>query len=191
MNQLFLEYKVFPCPRAEIKDFMEQWHYSHSINGVLSDYCFKMEHDGKMIGAAIFGKPAMAKQLDGFGDGTIELRRLVCVDDTKRNAESFFIGRMLRWLKANTNIRNIISYADPEYGHEGVIYKASNFILKGKTAAGKVIMFNGKKYHDKTIRTMYNGKLKPFAAEVKKALEDGRATYKETVGKNTYVYFLR
>ncbi len=190
MNNLFLQYKVSPCERYEVTEFIEQWHYSHNINGVMSDYCFKMESGGELIGACIFGKPAMAGQLKRYGDGVIELRRLVCIDETKRNAESFFIGRCLRWLKANSPIKTIVSYADPEYGHQGVIYKASNFILQGKTAAGKVIMFNGKKYHDKAIRTKYNGKLKPFAIELKKALDDGKAEYKNTQGKNCYVYFL-
>ena len=70
------------------------------------------------------------------------------------------------------------------------MYKASNFILEGKTAAGKVIFYQGKKYHDKAIRTKYKGKLKPFAEKIKKALEDGEANYKKTAGKNIYVYFL-
>lgn len=191
MNKLFLEYIVTPCERKEIKDFIETWHYSKNINGVLSDYCFKMQREKEIIGAAIFGKPAMAKQLDRFGKETLELRRLVCVDNTHRNAESFFIGRMLRWLKNKTNVRNVVSYSDPEYGHEGIVYKASNFILKGKTAEGRVIIYKGKKYHDKTIRTKYKGNLKPFALKIKQALESGEAYYKDTRGKNIYVYFLR
>jgi len=191
VNKLLLEYIVSPCPRSEIGEFMERLHYSHNINGVIADYCFKMENkEGNLIGAAIFGQPAMAGQLKRFGKGTVELRRLVLVDDTKRNAESFFIGRMLRWLKEHTDMRTIVSYADPEYGHEGIVYKASNFILEGKTAAGKVIFYQGKKYHDKAIRTKYKGKLKPFAEKIKKALEDGEANYKKTAGKNIYVYFL-
>jgi hypothetical protein len=59
------------------------------------------------------------------------------------------------------------------------------------TAKGKVIMWNGKKYHDKTIRTKYNGKLKPFAQRVKDALETGEAYYVEQVPKVIYVMRLR
>jgi hypothetical protein len=84
-----------------------------------------------------------------------------------------------------------VSYADPEYGHQGIIYKASNFQLIGKSSVGKVIWWNGKKYHDKCIRTYYNGKLKPFAERVKAALEKGEAEYKKTKGKNIYTYRLR
>jgi hypothetical protein len=52
-------------------------------------------------------------------------------------------------------------------------------------------MLGGKKYHDKTIRTKYNGVLKPFAIKVKTALETGEAVYKKTAGKHTVVYKLR
>lgn len=193
MNKLFLKYKVSLCERNEIRDFVEKWHYSKNINGVISDYCFKMEAEGEVIGCAIFGRLAMANQWKKYGESeqdVIELRRLVCIDNTKKNAESYLIGRCLRWLKNNTKIKSVISYADPEYGHSGVIYQATNFKLIGQSSAGKVIIWNGKKYHDKTVRTIYKGKLKPFAEKVKLALESGEAHYKKTKGKNIYRYNL-
>ena len=61
----------------------------------------------------------------------------------------------------------------------------------GKTAVGKVIIHEGKKYHDKAIRTKYKGELKPFAKRLKKALEDGQAYYSVTQGKNIYIYKLK
>jgi hypothetical protein len=63
-------------------------------------------------------------------------------------------------------------------------------ILIGRTAKGKIIIYNGKKYHDKSIRTKYKGELKPFAKELKKALENGEAYYKKTDGKYIYKYDL-
>lgn len=188
------KYKVTPCSRNEIRDFVEKWHYSKSINGVIADYCFKMEAGEEIIGAVIFGRLAMAsqwKKYAGCESKVMELRRLVCVNDTEKNAESYMIGKCLRWLQLNTPLEVIVSYADPEYGHSGVIYKAANFKLIGQTAKGKVIYWNGKKYHDKTIRTKYKGVLKPFAVKIKQALEKGEAEYKKTVGKNIYVYNLR
>jgi hypothetical protein len=188
-----VSFNVFLCPRGQVVPFIEKHHYSKNMNGVIADYCFAAEKDGKMIGAMCLGRLAMAGQWKKYGkkqEDVIELRRLVCLDDTARNTESYFIGKVLRWLKKNTKIKVVVSYADPEYGHSGVVYKASNFKLVGQSSAGRVIMFNGKKYHDKTIRTKYKGKLKPFAAEVKKALEDGRAVYKKTKGKNIYTYNL-
>lgn len=191
MNKLLRKYDVAICDRNDIKEFLEKWHYSKSINGVLGTYYFKLTRKSEIIGAAIFGNPAMSKQLKSFGAEVIELRRLACIDNTEKNTESYFIGRMLRWLKQNTNIKTVVSYADPEYGYEGVVYKASNFLLKGKSAEGKVIYWEGKKYHDKAIRTKHNGELKPFARKLVEALKNGTAFYKKTKGKNIYVYFLR
>ncbi len=182
------------CERPEIKSFVETWHYSKSINGIMSDYCFKMMHAGEIVGAAIYGKMAMAGAYKKYGESAsdvIELRRLCCIDETPKNAESRLIGRSLRWLKQNTDIKKIISYADANYGHSGVIYQASNFEKLGMTSRGKMIKYNNKLYHDKCIRTKYKGALKPFAKRIKDALESGEAICIKTLPKNIYLYKLR
>lgn len=184
-------YKVELCERNEIRDFIETWHYSKNINGLISDYCFKLLDGETIIGGMIYGRIAMAgvwKKYTENESELTELRRLCCIDDTPKNTESYFIGHTLRWLKKNTDIKRVISYADTTYNHEGTIYKASNFKHCGMTAKGRVIMYQGKRYHDKTIRTKYKGELKPFAKRVKEALETGEAEYVKTKGKHIYIY---
>lgn len=180
--------------RKTIRDFIEKWHYSKSINGCIADYCYALYKPcGEMVGAMFFGRMAMANQWKRFSDSpdnVIELRRLCCVDDTPKNTESYFIGRAMRLLKKDWMKGVVVSYADKEYGHEGTIYKASNFKMIGEIKGARVIYWNGKRYHDKTIRTKYKGELKPFAKRVKDALESGEAFYKKTAGKYTYVYSL-
>lgn len=188
-----ITYTVEPCERKEIRDFIEKWHYSHNINGLLSQYCFKLMDGDTMVGAMIYGGLGMANCWKKYAENKediIELRRLCCIDDTPKNTESYFIGKTLKWLLKNTSIKKVISYADNTYGHKGIIYQASNFKHLGKTAKGRVIMWNGKRYHDKTIRTKYKGELKPFAKRVKEALEKGEAYYEETKGKEIYLYDL-
>ena len=188
-----ITYTVEPCERKEIRDFIEKWHYSHNINGLLSQYCFKLMDGDTMVGAMIYGGLGMANCWKKYAENKediIELRRLCCIDDTPKNTESYFIGKTLKWLLKNTSIKKVISYADNTYGHKGIIYQASNFKHLGKTAKGRVIMWNVKRYHDKTIRTKYKGELKPFAKRVKEALEKGEAYYEETKGKEIYLYDL-
>lgn len=188
-----ITYTVEPCERKEIRDFIEKWHYSHNINGLLSQYCFKLMDGDTMVGAMIYGGLGMANCWKKYAENKediIELRRLCCIDDTPKNTESYFIGKTLKWLLKNTSIKKVISYADNTYGHKRIIYQASNFKHLGKTAKGRVIMWNGKRYHDKTIRTKYKGELKPFAKRVKEALEKGEAYYEETKGKEIYLYDL-
>lgn len=180
--------------RSDIKNFVEENHYSHNINGVMSTYCFGLFHNNILVGAMLYGSLGMANAWKRYAEqpeDVIELRRLVLIDDTPKNSESFFVGKTLRWLKANTKIKTVVSYADPNYGHTGIIYKASNFAQVGVTSPGRVIMWEGKKYHDKTIRTTYKGELKPFAKRVKAALESGEAEYVKQVPKIIYVKTLR
>ena len=180
--------------RKDISEFIEKWHYSGSINGCIADFCYALfDHNGEMAGAIFYGRMAMANQWKRFSEKeseVIELRRLCCIDETPKNAESFLIGRSLRLLKKEF-YGVVVSYADMEYGHEGTIYKASNFTCLGKKAGAKVIIHNDKQYHDKAIRTKYKGELKPFAKKLKNAIESGEAYYKKTAGKVTYVYNLK
>ena len=188
------QFKVELCDRKDISDFVEENHYSKSINGVISDYCFKLLREDKIIGAMIYGRVAMAgawKKFVNNADDLIELRRLCCIDDTPKNTESYFIGKTLKWLAKNTDLKVVVSYADTMQNHNGTIYKASNFKHVGMTPKGRVIDWNGKIFHDKTIRTKYKGELKPYAKKVKEALETGDAIYKTTTGKHTYIYILK
>ena len=186
------------CDRKEVKSFIETWHYSKSINGLKSNFCFKLMNNEALIGAMIYGQIGMGGVWKKYTDketDLIELRRLCCIDDTPKNTESYFIGKTLRWLKRNTNYKIVISYADTFHNHQGTIYKASNFEYHGLTSKGRVIEYGGKIYHDKCIRTYHidkngNKNLKPFAQRVKLALENGDAKYVETPGKHIYIYRL-
>ena len=188
------KFAVKRVERKEISDFIESNHYSKSINGCIADYCFALYDENKIIGAMFYGRMAMRNQWKRFSDNeakVTELRRLCCIDETPKNTESFFIGKTLRWLKKNTNLEIVVSYADKEYNHNGTIYKAANFEYLGLKAGAKVIWYNGKKYHDKTIRTKYKGVLKPFAQRLKDALDAGEAKYEKTAGKHCYVFNLK
>ena len=88
------KYKIKPCDRKEIKEFVETWHYSKNINGVISDYCFKLLDKNKIIGAMIYGEIAMANVWKKYVQDKkhlTELRRLCCIDNTPKNTESYFI----------------------------------------------------------------------------------------------------
>lgn len=188
------EFTIRLCSRKHIEKFIENWHYSGSINGCNSSYHFALYRNSEMIGALFYGRMAMAGQYKRFSDNiddVIELRRLCCIDDTPKNTESFFIAKTLKWLKRNTNHKYVVSYADEEYGHSGIIYKASNFKYEEFIKGAKVILYQGKKYHDRSTRIFCNGKQKPFSKVIKKALDDGIAQMVETKGKHVYLYILR
>jgi hypothetical protein len=184
-------FKVEHCDLDSVKRLIEAWHYSGSVNGLRVSHCFRLLGHNQLLGGMVYGGLGMANAWKKYADkeeDVLELRRLACIDDAPRNSESFFVGRSLRWLKKHTNVKTIVSYADAHYGHSGTIYKASNFSYAGMTAKSKVIQYNGQSYHDKTIRTTYKGRLKPFAQEIKDALDSGLAQYEEREPKHIFIY---
>lgn len=183
--------------RKAVTTFIEKHHYSHNINGIQSYYHFGLYTEGnfglpKMIGAMLYAMPSMPDTAAKYNPinprRCMELRRLVCIDDTPKNTESYFIGKTLRWLKQNTDVEVIVSFADQHYGHSGVIYKASNFDHFGETAKARVLMVDGKEYHPRTM----NQKDKPYGRAIKKRYLSGDENifWKKRKSKHIYVYYL-
>ncbi len=189
------DFEVRPIEPYRANPFIETWHYSGNMNGVKSTFNFGLFWQDKMIGAAIFAQPA-TKGVDFAYSKmgklkVIELRRLCCIDRTPKNTESYFIGKMLKWLKLYSDIDIILAYSDLSHGHAGIIYQASNFQKVGEVAPIKVISYHGKIYHDRSLRVRYNGRLKPFSVRLKEALKSGQAQWIETDKKNIYIYQIR
>ena len=180
-----------------VRKFLKKWHYSDYVN-IQAKHTFCLFKNGKfdipeMIGVCIYTRPAGPSAGQTYypeaPDKVLELRRLCLIDDTPKNAESFFVGRTLRWLRQNTNWEFVISYADEEQGHKGVIYKASNFKSLGKTSPGKKLEVDGKSFHIRTLSMLD----RPYGVEINrryKAKDEGVKVI-ETLPKNIYTYSLK
>ena len=191
------EYTVEQIPRKSIVSFIEKHHYSHNVNGVQSIYHFGLFREGNfglptMIGAMMYAYPSMPSTAAKYNpinpDKCLELRRLVCIDDTPKNTESYFIGQTFRWLKEYTDMEVIVSFADTHYGHDGVIYKATNFEYLGETSKGQVLMVDGKEMHSRSM----NQKKRPYSREIKRRYDSGDENifFKDRSPKKIYVYYL-
>ena len=189
-----LEIRV--ADRSEIKEFIENNHYSKSINGVKSTVCFAVEYNDNIVGAVLYGQMSTTawKKFGKKESEVLELRRLCIVDEAKKNSESRVIGWTIRWIKKNLpGVKVIVSYADPNYEHTGVIYKASNFELIGVSGNDKGFKDKetGKIYHSRSLRVKYKGKLKPFAQKLVDKLEAGLLEPINLLPKYCYVYRIR
>jgi hypothetical protein len=197
-NKNVKSFVVAETPFKTIRDFVEKWHYSKTVKGLHCTLYFGLFSEGSLIGAMMYGKlamPGVYKKYVDNEDELIELRRLCCIDKTPRNTESYFVGKTIKWIKNNTKIKKIISYADPHYGHQGIIYKASNFQYLGVTSPGRYIIDkDGNRKHDKTIRNsdVIDGVrvFRKHAIELKEQLDKGEARYIVTPGKHIYLYTL-
>ena len=193
----FKDYTVEVVPRMAIQEFIHKHHYSHNTNGIQGLECFALFAPGnfgipKMVGAMMYAIPSMPNTAKAYNpinpDRCVELRRLVCIDDTPKNTESFFIAQTIKWLKQNTDYEVIISFADKQYGHTGIIYKASNFEFVGETGAGRVLMVDGKEYHSRSL----SQPIKPYSRRIRSRWEakDPDVFFKKRKSKNRYVYYL-
>jgi hypothetical protein len=188
-------FAVKPVSIQRVRSFIEKWHYSNNVNGLNISLVFGLFYKNQLIGAIVYGSLAMANTWKKYGkkeSEVVELKRLCCIDKTKKNTESFFIAKTIKFIKKYTKYKTIISYADPFHNHQGTIYKASNFEFKGLTSKGKVIKFKDKIYHDKAIRSVDDKKkVKPFALELIKAINEKQAIYINTPEKHIFCYEIK
>lgn len=88
----------------------------------------------KLVGCIIYGLPASPNVCRGicgaeYFKDVIELTRLWIDDSVGKNAESFLIGNTIKMLGKKI----IISYSEPNFGHVGTVYQATNWIYTGLT----------------------------------------------------------
>ena len=191
------DFVVEHVPRKSIDSFVKRYHYSNSTRGLHVSHCFALyTPEGKfglprMIGAMIYGIPAMYGVAERYypdnPSGVIELNRLCCIDDTPTNTESYFIGKTLRWLKRNTKYKIVLSYADIAQGHEGIIYKATNFKSLGMTSPDRILIVDGEKYHSRML-TKKSPKFEAIRQRIKK--KDENITIEKLPSKHIFIYGL-
>ena len=190
-------FTVEEVTRKSIVSFIEKHHYSHNVNGVQSLYHYGLYTEGnfgipKMIGAMMYAHPSMPATAAKYNpinpNKCLELRRLVCIDDTPKNTESYFIGQTFKLLKRDTDKEVIVSFADQHHGHTGVIYKASNFDYLGETKPGRILMVDGKEMHSRSLNQLD----RPYGRELNRRYKAGDENifWKKTNPKHIYVYYL-
>jgi hypothetical protein len=174
----------------ETKDFIKTWHYSKSSRSQQQKHVFKLvDKANRLVGVAIYGNP-MSRHFNS--SEVIELRRLCLIDDTPKNTESYFIAKTLKWLEKNTSYTSVVSFADPNHGHSGTIYKASNFHYDGleKNGNPRVLKFRGREIHMRQVYQKKNGQYTDDAIEWQDLIKSGHATVEKQEKKHRYTYNL-
>jgi hypothetical protein len=180
-----------------VRKFLKKWHYSDYVN-IQAKHTFCLFKEGnfgipEMVGVCIYTRPAGPSAGQSYypqaPDKVLELRRLCLIDATPKNAESFFVSRTIKWLKKNTDWEFILSYADMEQGHSGVIYRASNFEYLGVTGVGKTLEVDGKRFHIRTLSMLD----RPYGIEINRRYKEKDPNIKiiETLPKNIFIYKLK
>ena len=110
----------------------------------------------ELAGGALYGGGSNRFLGSPYGldhSGVIELVRLFLLDDVKRyvnNAASRVLSMSLKYLRSHTDKHLVIAFSDPVAGHDGTVYKASNWQCIGESDPKKVISMNGVFIEDRT-----------------------------------------
>ena len=168
------------------RDFIKEHHYSRGChNGPM---CWGLFDNDELIGVCAFATPNSENvRASIFGpeykDHVTELHRLVVLDKTPTNTESWFIARALKGLlKYRPQIWAVITFADSTQEHLGIIYQATNAIYTGTTGR------NSRFYRDSEGRLRHP---RQNGVNITSAMAAERGWIPERRGeKHRYIYLL-
>lgn len=107
--------------------------------------------DNKILGVVVYGQPSPPIQKHAFVERDFklyELSRLV-IQTSQPNAASFLIASSLKLLEQPCAV---VSYADTEYNHAGIVYQATNWLYTGATKShDHAYLIDGKRVHPTSL----------------------------------------
>ena len=139
-------YKVESIKNQETHDWLLNKHYAKRLPSI--SYSFGLFKDKELVGVCTYGIPASDQLLRCCGDGykqiAFELNRLIKNDGLGKNTQSYFVAQTFKLLPKPIII---ISYSDPNNGHNGYTYQSLNFLYTGKVGGTSEYEFNNKQIH--------------------------------------------
>lgn len=148
---------IKPVTRAECEPFVIGIHYAHRWPSI--SYAYGLFDGDELVGVVTYGTPPSAPMKRGVaGDemkgDVLELNRL-CLKYNKPNQASNLISKSLKMLPKG---KIVISFADISQGHNGCVYRASNFGYYGLSAKRTDWKVKGKEHlHGQTIADEFRG----------------------------------
>jgi hypothetical protein len=190
------QYDVAPISTPMAKLFVTTHHYSGTFPA--DRFRFGLFRNGSLVGVCVFSHPASNRVLTNVFPGrptdSVELGRLVLLDEVPGNGESWFVAHCLRALK-RAGLKGVVSFSDPVPrttiegrpvmpGHVGTVYQALNAAWLGRSGAASLrVLPDGTTFSPRAmskIRTRSRGwqyaqaQLVKFGAEPMKEGEQGR-----------------
>ena len=136
------------------------WHYSRCLPIGKLIKIGVWEHN-KFIGVVIFSRGANKDLGTPFGLSQTECCELTRIALTKHdNPVSKILSIALKVLLTAVDMKCVVSFADPEQGHHGGIYQATNWIYTGTTQGADEYLYNGRRWHGRAFRKSMGSHLK-------------------------------
>jgi hypothetical protein len=127
-------WNIVSISKKEAEAFVLAKHYSHRASIFWA--AFGLVIGDKIEGVVVYGQPSPPIQK--------------VVQATAKNAASFLVGQSLHRLEKPSAV---VSYADEEWGHVGIVYQATNWLYTGATKShDHAYIVDGKRVHPITLR---------------------------------------
>lgn len=141
--------------RKAVKYAVKNWHYTKSVPNVgIAFAVFNKEKE--FCGVICYGVGATANIARPYGlqqGQVVELLRVAL--NGKQEQTSKALAQSLRLLKKKSpSVKLVVSYADSEQNHSGIIYQATNWIYTGFSTDSNLII-DGQRKHRRTISSKY------------------------------------
>ena len=167
-------FKIKEVTKDTALDMIQKYHYYNSLPG-LNKYFLGVYLDGSLVGVVTLGygtRPLHTIQAlfkDAKTEDYLEIGRMCMTDEMPKNSESQMLRAVVKWIKANTDIKVLFTWADGMLGKCGYVYQASNFMYVGKSESD-IYLFDGYKIHPRQTKPIF-----------KKDENDKRVTIRPTV----------
>ena len=170
---------VVPIDMDVARRFVALWHYAGDVP-TGKNTAFGWFIEGELYAVAVYGVGvfhnqhrflARESELPVERGNVLELRRLCRVEPPRQGVQlSQFIAACHRILKKEHGIRFVVSFSDPARGHNGGIYRASNFKHYGQTRPDSHTVDDRGRLVQRTLIAQRARRLKLSMAEVREAL---------------------
>jgi|TARA_B110000977_G_scaffold173385_1_gene226527 hypothetical protein len=138
-------------------DFISTRHYSAVMPRLTKHFLGCFDND-ELVGVITFGwgtrpKHTIQKLFPNLDTKDYFEIGKMCMDDKMpRNSESQLLKLSVKWLKENTSINYLFTWADGLVGKPGYVYQAANFLYGGFSFTDTYISKTGEKIHPRTIQ---------------------------------------
>ena len=146
---LIEEFSIQAISKHQADALVTARHYSRRAS--MFQHAFALVKGCQIEGVVVYGMPPIMVQKHSFSDPNwpiFELTRLVIQTDAP-NAASFLVGNSLKMLPSPSAV---VSYADTEFNHCGIVYQSTNWIYTGATVShDHMYLIDGKRVHPRTL----------------------------------------
>ena len=150
--------RVKPISFAVARVLIVLYHYLHSLPGG-TQLAFGVFVGNRLLGALTLGVgPLNAYSLvvGANPEDCLVLTRLWLNDELPKNSESRVLAVVVRSLRRQTQVKFLVSYADPAQGHLGTIYQATGWVYAGPSEATPLYdLGDGKTRHSRSLSHAY------------------------------------